>query len=70
MSPFFQFFSLIDYKIQLLTIAFLLFHSFNRYLAIAARTTRNALKDEKKVLAQRRNINEAKSAIWEKGVRK
>ncbi|CDO56501.1 similar to Saccharomyces cerevisiae YPL271W ATP15 Epsilon subunit of the F1 sector of mitochondrial F1F0 ATP synthase [Geotrichum candidum] len=42
--------------------------TFNRYLAIAARTTRNALKDEKKVLAQRRNINEAKSAIWEKGV--
>lgn len=45
-------------------------YSFNRYLAIAARTTRNALKDEKKVLANRRGVNEAKSAIWENGVRK
>lgn len=45
-------------------------YSFNRYLAIAARTTRNALKEEKKVIANRRGANEAKSAIWEKGVRK
>lgn len=43
------------------------FYSYNRYLAIAARTVRNALKEDKRIAAERRNLFETRSAKWENG---
>ncbi|KAK9428856.1 mitochondrial ATP synthase epsilon chain-domain-containing protein [Lipomyces doorenjongii] len=41
--------------------------SYNRYAAIAARATRRALKEDKRILAERRENNEIRGAKWENG---
>ncbi|KAF4123846.1 F-type H+-transporting ATPase subunit epsilon [Geosmithia morbida] len=41
--------------------------SYNRYLAIAARTVRRSLKEDKRLLAERRGETELRFAKWENG---
>ncbi|KAK9366148.1 mitochondrial ATP synthase epsilon chain-domain-containing protein [Lipomyces kononenkoae] len=41
--------------------------TYNRYAAIAARATRRALKEDKRILAERRGTNEVRSAKWLNG---
>ncbi|KAK9385077.1 mitochondrial ATP synthase epsilon chain-domain-containing protein [Lipomyces mesembrius] len=41
--------------------------TYNRYAAIAARATRRALKEDKRILAERRENNEIRGAKWENG---
>jgi hypothetical protein len=40
-------------------------HSYNRYLAIAARTIRRSLKEDKRIIAERRGESELKFAKWQ-----
>lgn len=39
-------------------------HSYNRYLAIAARAVRRSLKDDKRIAAERRGEMELRFAKW------
>ncbi|KAH7321110.1 mitochondrial ATP synthase epsilon chain-domain-containing protein [Stachybotrys elegans] len=41
--------------------------TYNRYLAIAARTVRRSLKEEKRLVAERRGEMELRFAKWENG---
>ncbi|KAK9237470.1 mitochondrial ATP synthase [Lipomyces kononenkoae] len=41
--------------------------TYNRYAAIAARATRRALKEDKRILAERRGTSEVRSAKWVDG---
>jgi len=42
--------------------------SYNRYLAVAARAVRRSLKDEPRVVAERRGIMVLRVAKWEVGI--
>ncbi|KAK4894895.1 hypothetical protein LTR27_007017 [Elasticomyces elasticus] len=42
-------------------------HSYNRYLAVAARVVRRSLKDDKRLVAERRGEMDLKFAKWEGG---
>lgn len=42
----------------------ILFNSYNRYLAIAARTVRRSLKEDKRVAAERRGESDLRFARW------
>ncbi|PHH73067.1 hypothetical protein CDD80_4072 [Ophiocordyceps camponoti-rufipedis] len=42
--------------------------TYNHYLAIAARTVRRCLKEDKRVAAERHGESELRFAKWEKGV--
>jgi F-type H+-transporting ATPase subunit epsilon len=44
-------------------------HRFNRYAAIAARTLRRALKEDKRVAVERLDFIETKAATWAHGKR-
>ena len=39
-------------------------HSYNRYLAVAARVVRRSLKEEKRLVAERRGQQELRFAKW------
>jgi hypothetical protein len=39
-------------------------HSYNRYLAVAARVVRRSLKEEKRIAAERRGQQELRFAKW------
>ncbi|KAJ5992407.1 ATPase F1 complex epsilon subunit mitochondrial [Penicillium sp. IBT 35674x] len=41
--------------------------TYNRYLAIAARTVRRSLKDEPRLAAERRGLMDLRFAKWENG---
>ncbi|KAK9324710.1 mitochondrial ATP synthase epsilon chain-domain-containing protein [Lipomyces orientalis] len=41
--------------------------TYNRYAAIAARATRRALKEDKRIAAERRETNEIRGAKWVNG---
>ncbi|KAJ5786216.1 ATPase F1 complex epsilon subunit mitochondrial [Penicillium pulvis] len=41
--------------------------TYNRYLAIAARTVRRSLKDEPRLAAERRGLMDIRFAKWENG---
>ncbi|KJZ75054.1 hypothetical protein HIM_05540 [Hirsutella minnesotensis 3608] len=41
--------------------------SYNRYLAITARTVRRCLKEDKRIAAERRGEMELRFAKWESG---
>ncbi|PSR82328.1 mitochondrial ATP synthase epsilon chain-domain-containing protein [Coniella lustricola] len=41
--------------------------SYNRYLAVASRVVRRSLKDDKRLLAERRGEMELRFAKWENG---
>ncbi|KAI9158435.1 ATP synthase subunit epsilon [Paramyrothecium foliicola] len=41
--------------------------TYNRYLAIAARTVRRSLKEEKRLVAERRGDMDLRFAKWENG---
>ncbi|KFH48819.1 ATP synthase subunit epsilon-like protein [Hapsidospora chrysogenum ATCC 11550] len=41
--------------------------TYNRYLAIAARTIRRSLKEDKRIIAERRGETELRFAKWENG---
>ncbi|KAH6620652.1 mitochondrial ATP synthase epsilon chain domain-containing protein [Chaetomium sp. MPI-SDFR-AT-0129] len=41
--------------------------TYNRYLAVAARVVRRSLKDEKRLVAERRGLQELRFAKWEGG---
>ncbi|KAI3327555.1 hypothetical protein HD806DRAFT_483234 [Xylariaceae sp. AK1471] len=41
--------------------------SYNRYLTVAARVVRRSLKDEKRVIAERRGESDIRFAKWENG---
>ncbi|KAG9257464.1 uncharacterized protein J7T54_005018 [Emericellopsis cladophorae] len=41
--------------------------TYNRYLAIAARTIRRSLKEDKRIIAERRGESELKFAKWQNG---
>jgi F-type H+-transporting ATPase subunit epsilon len=41
--------------------------TYNRYLAIAARTVRRSLKEDKRVAAERRGEMDLRFAKWENG---
>ncbi|KAK9471414.1 protein stunted [Dipodascopsis tothii] len=41
--------------------------TYNRYAAIAARATRRALKEDKRIIAERRETLEIRAAKWENG---
>ncbi|KAJ5649535.1 ATPase F1 complex epsilon subunit mitochondrial [Penicillium longicatenatum] len=41
--------------------------TYNRYLAIAARTVRRSLKDEPRLAAERRGMMDLRFAKWEGG---
>lgn len=40
------------------------FHSYNRYLAVAARVVRRSLKEDKRLAAERRGQQELRFAKW------
>lgn len=52
----------ISYRVQLLTE-----HSYNRYLAVAARVVRRSLKEGERLKAERRGEMELRFAKWEVG---
>ncbi|KAE9974491.1 hypothetical protein BLS_003098 [Venturia inaequalis] len=41
--------------------------TYNRYLAVAARVVRRSLKEDKRLLAERRGETDLKFAKWENG---
>ncbi|KAK9447288.1 mitochondrial ATP synthase epsilon chain-domain-containing protein [Limtongia smithiae] len=41
--------------------------TYNRYAAIAARATRRALKEDKRIIAERREFTEIRGAKWTDG---
>ncbi|KAH8704030.1 mitochondrial ATP synthase epsilon chain-domain-containing protein [Talaromyces proteolyticus] len=41
--------------------------TYNRYLAVAARTVRRSLKDGPRLAAERRGVTDLKFAKWENG---
>ncbi|KAJ5745260.1 ATPase F1 complex epsilon subunit mitochondrial [Penicillium odoratum] len=41
--------------------------TYNRYLAIAARTVRRSLKDEARLASERRGLMDLRFAKWENG---
>ncbi|KAI0845240.1 mitochondrial ATP synthase epsilon chain-domain-containing protein [Daldinia vernicosa] len=41
--------------------------SYNRYLAVATRVVRRSLKEEKRLIAERRGDTELRFAKWENG---
>lgn len=41
--------------------------TYNRYLAVAARTVRRSLKEDKRIVAERRGEIDLKFAKWENG---
>jgi hypothetical protein len=40
-------------------------HSYNRYLAVAARVVRRSLKDDKRLVAERRGESDLRFAKWQ-----
>lgn len=44
-------------------------NSYNRYLAVAARTVRRCLKEDKRIAAERRGEMELRFAKWQVGAR-
>lgn len=49
---------------QKLTQPFFEFYSYNRYLAVAARVVRRSLKDDKRLVAERRGQQDLRFAKW------
>ncbi|KAK9478962.1 mitochondrial ATP synthase epsilon chain-domain-containing protein [Lipomyces japonicus] len=41
--------------------------TYNRYTAIAARAARRALKEDKRIIAEKRENNEIRGALWTDG---
>ncbi|KAF2129062.1 hypothetical protein P153DRAFT_386252 [Dothidotthia symphoricarpi CBS 119687] len=41
--------------------------SYNRYIAIASRVVRRSLKEDKRIIAERRGVSELRFAKWENG---
>jgi hypothetical protein len=41
------------------------FHSYNRYLTVASRVVRRSLKDDKRLIAEKRGESELRFAKWE-----
>ncbi|KAJ4307614.1 hypothetical protein N0V94_009677 [Neodidymelliopsis sp. IMI 364377] len=41
--------------------------SYNRYIAVASRVVRRSLKEDKRILAERRGVSELRFAKWENG---
>ncbi|KAI1213684.1 mitochondrial ATP synthase epsilon chain domain-containing protein [Annulohypoxylon truncatum] len=41
--------------------------SYNRYLAVAARVVRRSLKEEKRIVAERRGESDLRFAKWDNG---
>ncbi|KAJ1338553.1 Mitochondrial ATP synthase epsilon chain [Microdochium nivale] len=41
--------------------------SYNRYLAVASRVVRRSLKDDKRILAERRGESDLRFAKWSNG---
>lgn len=39
-------------------------NSYNRYLAVAARAIRRSLKEDKRIVAERRAVSELRFAVW------
>lgn len=52
-------------RVQCATDPVLTFHSYNRYLAVAARAVRRSLKDGPRLAAERRGQSELRFAKWE-----
>jgi hypothetical protein len=40
-------------------------HSYNRYIAVASRVVRRSLKDEKRIIAEKRGESELRFAKWD-----
>jgi hypothetical protein len=40
-------------------------HSYNRYLTVASRVVRRSLKDDKRLIAEKRGESELRFAKWE-----
>ncbi|KAL6891339.1 mitochondrial ATP synthase epsilon chain domain-containing protein [Trichoderma longibrachiatum] len=41
--------------------------TYNRYLAVAARAIRRSLKEDKRIVAERRAVSELRFAVWKNG---
>ncbi|EGR52755.1 hypothetical protein MKX07_005510 [Trichoderma sp. CBMAI-0711] len=41
--------------------------TYNRYLAVAARAIRRSLKEDKRIVAERRAVSELRFATWKNG---
>jgi F-type H+-transporting ATPase subunit epsilon len=41
--------------------------SYNRYIAVASRVVRRSLKEDKRIIAERRGVSELRFAKWENG---
>ncbi|KAF2640614.1 hypothetical protein P280DRAFT_426717 [Massarina eburnea CBS 473.64] len=41
--------------------------SYNRYISVASRVVRRSLKDEPRMLAEKRGVSELRFATWENG---
>ncbi|RFU76877.1 mitochondrial atp synthase epsilon chain domain-containing [Trichoderma arundinaceum] len=41
--------------------------TYNRYLAVAARAIRRSLKEDKRLVAERRAVSELRFATWKNG---
>jgi F-type H+-transporting ATPase subunit epsilon len=39
--------------------------SYNRYIAVASRVVRRSLKEDKRIIAERRGVSELRFAKWE-----
>jgi F-type H+-transporting ATPase subunit epsilon len=40
-------------------------NSYNRYIAVASRVVRRSLKEDKRIIAERRGVSELRFAKWE-----
>jgi hypothetical protein len=50
---------------SLLSSQELTLHSYNRYIAVASRVVRRSLKDEKRIVAEKRGESELRFAKWD-----
>ncbi|KZM25192.1 uncharacterized protein EKO05_0008509 [Ascochyta rabiei] len=41
--------------------------SYNRYIQVASRVVRRSLKEDKRIIAERRGVSELRFAKWENG---